>query len=228
MWIILSIVASVGLLNPAYPAYNLRAGDIQISDFEYHPNSLGGNTSTYGAMTGSGYTSEYAYSGAKSYKLVFAEEVLWRPEHEVVYETTEHGTKRMRLVGIPHKPKKIDWAVFMLDMGPVIDEKTHPVRIDPTDISRFRYLVFWIRGDRGGERFKIYFRDSHANTYEPQLKIEPNIILAKQWKAVVVDLERIRRKIDIKNIIQIGIGFGREDGNRPGNVIYVDNFILVK
>lgn len=228
MWIILTIITSIGFSRPAYPVYNLKQRDIQISDFEYHPNSLGGNVGAYGAMTGSGYTSECAYLGDKSYKLLFAEEVFWRPEHEVEYDTTKHGTKRMKPVGVPHKPKKIEWAVFMLDMGPIIDEKTHPVKIDPTDISRFRYLVFWVRGSRGGEKFKIYLRDAEANTYEPQLKLDPNIAVTKQWKAVAVNLDKIGRKVDLKNIVQIGIGFGKEDGNKPGNIIYVDNFILVK
>lgn len=228
MWIILTIITSVGFFKPAYPIYNLKPGGAKISDFEYHPNSFGGNVGAYGAMTTSGYSSDYAYSGEKSYKLVFAEEVFWRPEHEVEYETTKHGTKRMKAVGVPHKPKKIDWATFMLDLGPIVDESVHPVKIQAMNISRFRYLVFWVRGGRGGEKFKIYFRDAEAGTYEPQLKLEPNVVVTKEWKAVAVNLEKIGRKVDLKNMVQIGIGFGREDGNKPGNVIYVDNFILVK
>lgn len=228
MWILLTIVTSIGLIRPAYPIYNPRPGDIQISDFEYHPNALGGNAGAYGAMTGSGYSSEYAYTGTKSYKLVLAEEVFWRPEHEIEYETTKHGTKRMMPVGVPHKPKKIDWAVFMLDLGPVVDDSTHPVKIEPTDISRFRYLVFWVKGSRGSEKFRIYFRDAKANTYEAQLTLDPNIVVTTNWKAVAVNLEKIKRKVDLEHLVQVGIGFGKEDGNRPGNVIYVDNFILVK
>lgn len=215
-------------LDLAFAVYQPKSGDIQITDFEYHPNSLDGNVGAYGAITGSEYTSERAYSGQKSYKLVFAKDVIWKPEHEVEYETTRHGTKKIKKVGASPKLQKIDWAVFMLDMGPVLDANTHPVKIQPIDISRFRYLVFWVKGERGGEKFKIYFRDVHANTYDPQLILEPNIVVTKKWEAVAVDLKRISRKIDIKNIVQIGLGFGKKDGNKLGNIMYVDNFILVK
>lgn len=208
--------------------YNLKPGDIEITGFEFYPNSLGGNVGSFGAVKGSGYSSEYVYWGNKSYKLVFAKDALSSSKDEVDYGTTGRGMRRIKRSQSPDRTRKIKWAVFMIDMGPVEDESVVPVRIQPMNISRFRYLVFWIRGRRGGEQFKIYFRDVHASKYDPQLKLKPKVRVSKKWRAVAVNLQRIKRKIDLKNIVQIGIGFGLPDGGRPGDVLYIDNFVLVK
>lgn len=219
--------------------YELKAGDILITDFEFHPNSLGGNVACFGAVGSkkeewkgpySGYTSEEAYSGRKSYRLVFAKHVLWEPEHEEEYEKSPLGMKRMKDARKLGKSKEIDWAVFMMDMGPPIDPDTVPVTLQPVDISKFRYLIFWVKGTHGGERFKVYFRDTHATTYEPQVKIKPKIKVGIDWQPVSIDLQetKLRLKVDMTRVVQIGLGFGRLDGGRPGNVFYVDRFILVK
>lgn len=212
----------------AHAAYNLRQGDVLITDFEFHPNMLDGNMGAYGAVTGSGYTTECAYSGKKSYKLVFAKDILWKPEKEVEYEYSKQGFKKTRSLAAIPKMKTIDWATFMMDMGPITDDKTHPVTIQPMNIQGYRYLVFWVKGKNGGEKFRIYFRDASALTYDPQLKLEPDIAVTGAWQDAAVKLSKIERKIDIKKLVQIGLGFGKEDGNKIGNVIYVDNFILVK
>lgn len=221
------------------PTYKLKSGDVLITDFEFDPNCLGGKVACYGAVGTkreggrwpySGYTSEESYSGRKSYRLVFTKHALWKPEYEEEYERSPLGMKRMKDTDKLGKTKEINWAVFTMDMGPVIDPSTVPVKLQPMDISKFRYLVFWIKGGHGSERFKVYFRDVHATTYEPQAKIKPKIKVDIHWQPVAIDLQdrRLRLKVDLTKIVQIGIGFGRQDGGRPGNVLYVDNFILVK
>lgn len=216
------------VINPAFAVYNLHPGDVQITNFENHPDLLGGNVGAYGAVTGSGYTDECSYSGDKSFKLVFAKDILWMPEKQTEYEYSKQGFRKTKPLAATPKMKTIDWAVLMIDMGPVIDENTHPVKIQSMDISRFRYLVFWVKGKRGGEKFRIYFRDKNATTYDPQIKLEPDITINNLWQDTAVKLSKISRKIDIKNVVQIGIGYGKDDGNKTGNIIYVDNFILVK
>lgn len=226
--ILLTILFVIIFPVPVHAVYNLHPGDVLITDFEFHPNCLDGNVGAYGAVTGSGYTNECSYSGKKSYKLVFAKDVLWMPEKETEYEYSRQGFRKTKPLASTPKMKTIDWAVFMIDTGPIIDEKTHPVKIQPLDISRFRYLVFWVKGKQGNEKFRIYFRDAHAPTYEAQLKTDPDIAVTTAWQDNAIKISKLSRKIDIENIVQMGLGFGKEDGNKIGNIIYVDNFILVK
>lgn len=210
-----------------------------ITDFEFDPNHFGGKIACYGAVGNraekgrwpySGYCGEESYSGKKSYRLVFTKHSLWKPEYEQEYEKSPFGMNRMKTAEKLGKTKEIDWAVFMMDMGPVIDPNTVPVKIQPMDISKFRYLVFWVKGGYGSERFKVYFRDVHASIYEPQAKVKPKIKVGRNWQPVSIDLmdRRLKLKVDLSKMVQIGIGFGRPDGGRPGNVLYIDNFILVK
>lgn len=215
--------------NPTLSAtYKLRPKDLLIADFEYQANYLGGKMGSYGAVKGSGYTSEVAYGGNKSYKLVFAKGVLWEPEYEKDSDRADSGMKKMKSIQQVGKAKRINWASFMMNLGRVVDEKTVPVKIEPLDISRYRYLLFWVRGKRGGERFKVYFRDANAKNYEPQVKINPNILVTTEWRLVKINLKRIGLRIDLKKVVQIGIGFGKDDGNKFGNILYIDDFILVK
>lgn len=233
---ILFLLVTFGL---AYrPAYKLKSGDVLITDFEFDPNCLGGNVDCYGAVGGkgsgswpySGYTAEESYSNKKSYRLVFTKHAVWKPEYEEEYEKSPLGTQRMKTLGKLGKASQIDWAVFMMDMGPVLNPNKVPVEIQCMDISKYRYLVFWVKGGQGGERFNVYMRDSHAPTYEPQIKIKPKTKVSIYWQPVAINLHEreLRLDIDLTKIIQIGIGFGKPDGGRPGSVLYIDNFILVK
>ena len=228
MRLIISLSLIFILLNPAY-AYKLRQGDVLITDFEELPlNRLNGSIGTYGAAEGSGSTSKYAVSGEKSYKLVFEQERTVETEHYV--ETESIGLKMIETetIASPLMAKLLSWATFVLNMGPIIDTNTTPFTIAPMDFSEFRYLVFWVKGKRSGEDFRIYFRDSSASTYDPQIKIRPKVVVQKKWRPVKVELRKLKNKIDLQNIVQIGIGFGKDDGNKSGNVIYVDNFILIR
>lgn len=216
------------IITPAFAVYNLKPGDVLITDFESILNCFGGSVNAVGGIEGSGYTTEFAYSGGQSYKLVYNKKSLWRFEDETDIGITGSGIKRAKSPGGLPKYKKLTWAVFLMNMGPIVDTSKVPTAVQPIDMSSFRYLIFWVKGRRGDERFKMYFRDVHATTYDPQLKIDPKVRVSKEWRPVVVELGRLKKKIDLENITQVGIGFGSEDGGSPGNVIYIDNFILVK
>lgn len=221
------------------PAYKLKKGDVVISDFEFDPTHFGGKVAAYGAvgtkaeagrMPYSGYSAEESYSGKKSFRCVFTKHSPWQPQYEEEYEKSPLGIQRMKMTNKLTKSKEIDWAVFSIDMGPVIDPNTVPVKIQPMDISKYRYLVFWVKGGHGGERFKVYFRDIHATTYEPQVKVKPDVKVGIQWQPVSIDLRdrKLRLKVDLTKVVQVAVGFGKPDGGRPGSVLYFDNFILVK
>lgn len=215
----------------AYHAYanKLKPGDKILADFENPPYSnIGTVVGTYGANIGSGFTNRYAHSGKQSYKLVFSKDVPEsEAEHFVDFEPSEKKMKELKTITTLKKRKKIDWAVFLLYMGPITDTETVPVTIRSEDLSGYKYLKFWVKG-RGGEDFRIYFRDAKAGTYDPQVILKPRVVVNNKWKCVEVKLERIKSKIDLANIVQIGIGFGSKDGNRQGNVMYIDDFILAK
>lgn len=216
-------------VNPALAVHNLKSGDIHVADFESVFNYFGGTIGTFGAQNGSGITSKYAHSGASSFKLIFQKNVREaESEHFTNYRPKRTSTRSMKTMTTPILITNIDWAVLVLYMGPIVDTSVEPFKIKPEDLSSYKYLVFWVRGEKGGEDFCVYFRDASATSYEPQVKVKPHIVVQKRWKPVKIELQKIKGKIDLKNIVQINIGFGREDGNRPGNIMYIDDFILVK
>jgi len=214
------------VLNAA--SYKLGPKDILITDFEENPNYLEGNVGSYGASKGSGYTAEEAHSGSKSYKLVFSKNRLWRTEDKEHYDKSIFGLRKIKSMRQTGKAKWTRWASFGIDMGPAIDTRAVPVKIKPYNASGFKYLLFWVKGRQGGEKFRVSFRDAHATTYEPQIKISSNVLVSTKWKLVRIDLKKIMPRVDIKKLVQIGIGFGSMDGNRQGNVIYVDDFIFAR
>ena len=204
-----------------------------IADFESNLNNLGGSIFCYGAVKDSSFNEKNKYDGKRSYKLVFSKDVIWDDTEYsdiVDHRITGSGMKRIEKSHETGRYKRLKWAVCTIDMGPISDPAAVPAVIEPFDFTKYRYLVFWVKGRRGGERFKIYFRDKHAKTYEPQLKVKPKVRVTKEWRSVKVDLRkfRLRGNVDLKNIIQIGIGFGEPDNGRMGNVLYIDNIILVK
>ena len=216
------------IINPSY-CYQPKSGDVVITDFEKPPyNNFAGVIGPYGAITGSGFTLDESFRGSRSYKIIYSQKGTVEKEHFVRWEGSRRKMKEMRKTESPHIYRKIDWAVMMMNMGPFVDTSVTPMAIGSQDMSGYRYLVFWVKGQRGGEKFRVYLRDAHAETYEAQLKINPHVVVQNYWRPVKIKLDRLKNKIDLTKIVQIGIGFGRKDGNRHGNVIYLDDFILIK
>lgn len=204
--------------------------ELLIADFEKFPiNKFNGSIGVYGAMTGSGPTTERWHGKDKSFKLIFSKELPnMETEHYVKKDVYDNRIKNTETISNLPKVKKLDWAVLALEMGPIIDMKTTPVTIKPFDASGYKYLSFWVAGKRGNENFMIYLRDSRSDSYDPQIKIKPGIVVQKKWKKVLIDLRKYEKEIELSSLVQIGIGFGKTDGNRVGNIIYVDDFMFEK
>lgn len=232
MRIILTFFFCIFFIPFLFASYDLKPGDKLIEDFESITNELGGNYGTFGAAQGSNYIHSNVYSGKKAFKLIFAKNVSIEPDKEVTFKKPDKekgfSMKRIGRSCATSNLQKVDWAVFTINMGPIIDDSADPVVIKPMDISEYKYLVFWVRGRLCGEKFKVYVRDSSATTYEPNVKVEPRMRVTRKWEPVVVNLDRIKNKVDLKNVVQIGVGFGKKDGNRMGNILYIDYFVLVK
>ncbi|MDD5066429.1 MAG: hypothetical protein PHF84_05225 [bacterium] len=196
---------------------SLKPGDIMVADFEGHPNNLGGAVGVYGdgepdwskpAETHSwyyepqlkDYSRKNVHSGAQSFRLV-------------------HGQK-----GISQQ-----WASFGCDLGPDLDISVTPKKVKALDVSQCKSFVFWIKGAKGGEKFKVIFRDSHAPSYMPQAKTDP---LPKgctqEWQQVVIPLSGIEDRVDLRNMVHAGLEFGINTGNAKGAVFYLDDWAFVK
>ena len=220
------------------PSPEFSSKSILITDFETEPNYLGGNITVYGAgdlrdkasdeLISSDYTTEEKHSGKKSYRLVFGRKIFAEEDDNVQYDCFTPGVERTDRLEPFNKSRRIEWVVLSLNLGEIIDDSSVPVKIAPLNVSRYRYLVFWVKGKKGGEKFKVGFRDAHANTYDPQVKVKPKVRVRPEWRQVVIDLQDVESKVDLTKLVQISIAYGRDNGNRPGSVFYVDDFELTK
>lgn len=188
---------------------------VVIADFESHPNNLGGEVGVYGSLepnwddkispfswyyapSAAGYDMKNVHSGKQSFRLVNA-----------------LGTKKAET-----------WGSFSIDMGQVTDAVPVPKKVKSKDVSGFKNIEFWVKGENGGERMEVLLRDSHAPSYMPQAKIavEP---ASKDWKKIVMPVSELRKSgIDVKSLDNIGIAFGPDVGNGPGATVYLDDFVL--
>lgn len=198
-------------------AVSPQGGVLVITDFETNPNNLGGIVAVEGdgapdwndpnAINGWYYSKEVAgfnpanvHSGNQSFRLV------------------NGGTGR---------PLE-NWATFYLLMGPVMDPSTFPVKIKSFDVSGFSALHFWIKGDKGGERFNVIFRDSTAPNNFPQARFDPVPEgLKTTWQEVSVPIPQVSKFVDTHQVVMIGIEFGTNLGNKKGNIIYIDGIELL-
>lgn len=216
----------------------LSADRILITDFEEHPNYLGGNVRAFGAAGSrdrglgddfySAYTTEEAHSGSRSYKLALQKHARPDEKEKNVYDKFKSGFPRIEPMAEPHNLSDSNWAVLNIELGEIIDGKKIPVGISPLDVTGYKYLIFWVKGRRGGEKFTVGFRDANAHTYDPQVKVRPKVAVRGEWRQVKVNLSWLDRKVDLAKLVSITIGFGRPDGARPGDVFYIDDFELIK
>lgn len=227
--LILFVFAFLLISNQSCAApYKVKKEDVVVSDFESALNNFNGSVNTFGASEGSGYCYDEAHSGRRSYKLVVSRDTLAKQKAESDFLITGLTMQKTNQPKPTRKKATVTWATFIMGMGPVRDKMEVLPTVIPKDVSGFKYLIFWVKGRRGGEHFKVHMRDIYATTYAPQVIINPKVRVAKEWRQVKINLARLKKKIDLTKITQIGIGFGSEAGGRTGNVIYVDDFILVK
>jgi hypothetical protein len=136
------------------------------------------------------------------------------------------GKQSFRLVNALGSKKAETWGSFSIDMGPVTDAVPVPKKVKSKDVSGFKNIEFWVKGENGGERMEILLRDSHAPSYMPQAKIAVEAA-TKDWKKIVVPVSELRKSgLDVKSLDNIGIAFGPDVGNGPGATVYLDDFVL--
>lgn len=186
--------------------------DLLIADFEKWPNALGGEIGLYGA-------GEADWSDkARPHSWYYTPEVRGYEKKNVV-----SGQQSFRLVNGNGPISNVGWASLGIDLGPVIDAGVTPVKIKPLDVSGYKYLSFWAKGERGGEKLRVIFRDASATTYTPEHLYEIKEPLTAEWQRIIVPLSEIDG-VDFKNLVHIGLSFGEDVGNKLGTIIYLDDF----
>jgi hypothetical protein len=190
-----------------------HAEDLVIADFEGHPNKVGGDVGVYGSLEPNWDDK------ASPYSWYYASNTPGYDRSNV-----HSGTQSFRLVNALGAKKDETWGSFSMDLGRTTDATVVPKKVDSKDVSGYKYLTFWVKGDKGGEKMELLFRDSHAASYMPQAKYKVDDITT-EWKKVVVSMDDIKKLgIDLKSLDNIGIAFGPDAGNSPGTTGYIDDF----
>ena len=188
-----------------------------VADFEGHPNNLGGNVGVYGAGEPNWENTSIPFSWY--YETTVAG---YRPEN------VHSGQQCFRLVNGTGAKPQLQWASLGIDLGPITDAAITPVKVDSKDASRYKYLVFWSKGENGGEHLRVLFRDSHALTYIPQYQYEVKVPpVTTEWQKFMVPLEGVERYVDLRSLSHVGFSFGNDVGNKRGDIIYVDDVAFV-
>lgn len=189
--------------------------ELVIADFEKWPNNVGGQMGVYGSLEPNwndkakvpyswvyepstpGYSKDNVHSGKQSFRLVNA-----------------LGTK----------PEE-SWGSLGIDLGPVVDAVPVPVKIKSKDVSGYKYLVFWVKGEKGGEHMEVTFRDANAVSYMPQFRYKvPDATTT--WQKVIIPLDKIKDEVDITALDTISIAFGPDVENEKGATVYLDDFVF--
>jgi hypothetical protein len=191
------------------------ADSIMIADFEGWPNNLGGEMGVYGSLE-----PDWDEMQTSPYSWVY--EIItpgYNPEH--IYD----GRQSFRLVNaLGMKPDEA-WGSFAMDLGPTTDLTVTPKRVESFDASAYKYLIFWLKGEKGGEKLSFLMRDAHALGYMPQVK-HSLADATTEWQKIVIPLDQFKSKVDIGALDNIGLAFGRDVGNLKGEIVYIDSFMF--
>ena len=121
--------------------------------------------------------------------------------------------------------RDLTWGSFSMDLGPTIDTTVVPKKVESLDISGYKYLVLWVKGEKGGEKMELLLRDAHALNYMPQVKYQlPDT--TTEWQKMVIPLTELKGKIDLTALDNIGLAFGKDVGNIEGDIAYIDDFVF--
>jgi hypothetical protein len=193
----------------------LAEGELLIADFEGWPNNVGGEVGVYGSL-------EPDWDEMRTTPYSWVYEAI-TPGYNS--DNVHRGQQSFRLVtGLGAKPG-MAWGSFAMDLGPTTDLTVTPKRVESLDVSGYKYLTFWVKGEKGSEKMELLVRDAHALNYMPQIKRKlPD--LTTEWQKVVVPLEEFSGKIDLTQLDNIGIAFGLDVGNMLGEIAYIDDFIF--
>ncbi len=205
LFMFLVLVWSVGTIGFAEE-------DLIITDFEKHPNCLGGQVGVYGAGSPNWSNTEEPYSW------YYTPEVKNYKKENVV-----SGKQSFRLVNGNSPDSDVGWASFGLDLGPILDASVVPIKVEPLDVSGYKYLVFWAKTELGGEKLLVNFRDARSITYMPQFQYKVKKPLTVKWQRITVPLKDVYN-VDFKSLVHTGLAFGEDASNEMGAIIYIDDF----
>lgn len=188
--------------------------DILVADFEAYPNNLGGEMGLYGSLEPDWNDKNTPPSW------YYDPKVAWYDPKNV-----HNGKQSFMLVnGLGTKPGET-WGSVGIDLGPVMDPNAYPKKIAGIDVSKFKYLAFWVKGKKGGEHLEVIFRDSKAITYMPQVKRAVNDATT-EWQRVAVSLDDVAGQVDLTSLVHIGVAFGSDVGNKKGDIVYIDDIVF--
>ncbi len=193
----------------------LEEGEILVSDFEDWPNNLGGEMGVYGALE-----PNWDDIITVPYSWVYEPIALG---YDIANVHT--GNQSFRLVNALGLKPELAWGSFAMDLGPTIDLTVVPKKVESLDVSGYKYLVFWVKGEKGGEKMELLIRDAHALNYMPQVKYNlPDA--TTEWHKVVIPLDELAGRVDLSQLDNIGIAFGKDIGNMKGEIVYIDDFVF--
>jgi hypothetical protein len=199
--------------KPEQAAPQLGGQEVLIADFEGWPNNLGGEIGVYGAL-------EPNWDDITTVPYSWTYEAI-TPGYNPA--NVHSGRQAFRLVnGLGIKPE-LAWGSFAMDLGPTTDLTIIPKKVESFDASGFKYITFWVKGEKGGERMEFVARDAHALNYMPQVKYKlPDV--TTEWQKINIPLSELSGKLDLTALDNIGLGFGKEVGNLKGEIVYIDDF----
>lgn len=213
---LLGVVACVAFCSsPGFAREYEVSDELIVADFEGWPANTGGEIGVYGSLE-----PNWVEKATVPYSWVYEQST---PGY--IVENVHSANQSFRLVtGLGSKPSE-SWGSFRINMGPALDLTTTPQTVESKDVSGYKYLIFWVKGENGGEKLEVLFRDGNALNYIPQVKIKvPDA--TTEWQKVGIPLSEISMCIDLTRLASIGIGFGSDVGNVKGATIYIDDFVL--
>jgi len=198
-------------------AFAEKTNVLVVADFESYPNNLGGSVGVFGAGEPNWEDDSVPHSW-------YYGELEPNFNEQNIFKG---GQSFMCANGF--SKEKLRWATFSLGLGKLVDTESVPIKIESLDVRGFNYLIFWVKGERGGEKFTVAFRDAHAINDLPQVTLNPMPEGARaKWQKIVVPLKPLANKIDLSQLDQVILEFGLNRGNEEGNVFYIDNFYFSK
>lgn len=196
-------------------AEQAEGNSLVIADFETFPNNLGGEVGVYGSLEPNWDDKATPYSwyyGSST------------PGYD--QKNVHSGVQSFRLVNALGTKKNEGWGSFSMDLGAVTDATAVPKKVQSKNVMRYKYLTFWVKGERGGEKIEVLFRDSKSPSYMPSARYKIKEANA-EWEKKAITLEEIHKLgVDLKSLDSIGIAFGPDVGNKAGAIIYIDDFIF--
>ncbi len=200
-----------------WPTQAEQENVLMIADFESYPNNLGGSVGVFGAAEPDWEKAEIPHSWYYG---------------ELTPNFSEKNVRRggqSFMCANGFAKEKLRWATFSVGLGKLVDTEAIPIKIDSLDVQAYNYFIFWIKGEKGGEKVTVAFRDGHAINDLPQAMLDPITEGASlEWKKVIVPLAEIKEKIDLSQLDQVILEFGLNRGNLEGNIFYIDDLYFAK